>query len=236
MKTEFQSQHTGYRGKNICMEPEITHISLQEVIEDRQLPYKITSTRIWWWTYTGSLFLCLINYILDTPPAALYILIIVFMLVSIGAHLWSWFEFHPAKHRNLGMIGIYPDQLVVKGNKIEFRNIKNLEFKIGDYHGLRHGNSSSEGGPSHSQGVDNYIEFIHDEKTITLQIQMRSKEEILRLHQFLIQLYIHGIDLNERDVFRMPFTDLRYAQIQELKKQRAEKIKEKQRLALEQEL
>jgi len=55
-------------------------------------------------------------------------------------------------------------------------------------------------------------------------------------NQFLIQLYINGVDLNERDVFGMVYTDLRYAHIQEYKKLRVEKLKEKQRLVLEQQV
>jgi len=201
------------------------------VIEDQQRLAKVSITQIWYVTYITVLVLEILNNILDTSVKALNILILVFMLISLALGIWSWIENRSAKHRNLGLLGIYPDHLLVKGNKLEYHTIKNLKFTIGDYTGLRHGNSSSEPGPGRSQGIENFIECIHDGKKIRLQVQIQSKEELLRLHQFLIQLYLSGVDLNERDVFRMAFTDMRYAQIQDLKKQRAENIKEKQRLA-----
>ncbi|MFZ1789526.1 MAG: hypothetical protein WAT92_14500 [Saprospiraceae bacterium] len=190
---------------------------------DERKKKKITSANVYSAFMTIGLLICFITIFFDLElEGFLAIILIICCFVPIFTTIYGWNEYYPVDFKIKGSISIRNNGIGINDEFYDYQQIKSLQFLINDCKGERLNTPGLflDSGPSLSQGVNNKIEFEIKGEKKSLQVQLKSKEELLYLSDLIKELYLARIAFVEKlkNSKSYGLEHLQYKEIQAFKK------------------
>ena len=132
------------------------------------------------------LFLWAFEGILPVGSTVRWLLIMAVFLINMFFLITSFFRYEPLKGTMNGKIIFNDDEMVVNGHSYKLIEVKNIDFRFGNFYGERGMGLRGNFNPLVSQGVNNYISFDNKSgETKQVYFRMVNKHSSLSLHPFI---------------------------------------------------